>query len=586
MIDLKDTYLNYFKERNHAIIKSAPLIPENDPTCLFNTAGMQQLVPYLMGQAHPLGKRLCDVQKCFRLTDIDEVGDSVHHTFFEMLGNWSLGDYFKEESIKYSFEFLTKYLNIPIERLAVTIFRGNDMVKKDEVSESVWKSLGISEDRIAYLGEDDNWWPNMTSIGPAGSDTEIFYFNSDDEIPQKFDPEDDRWVEIWNNVFMEYYHSEKGFKKLEQKNVDTGMGVERTTAILEGVHDNYMSSIWIDLIKLIEEKSGKNYDENKKDMRIVADHMRASIMIASENLVPSNTDQGYILRRMIRRMVRFARNIELDINEEFITDFTNIICSKYSKYYSELETNKNKIINTILDETVKFSRTLEKGLKEFNKICDILTKQGIDNINGKTVFRLYDTFGFPPELTQEEASNVGMSADIDGFDKYFKEHQEKSRQGSMEKFKGGLQDHSIENIKYHTATHLLHQALRDVLGNDVCQRGSNINTQRLRFDFSFPRKLTDEEKQKVEDIVNQKIQEGLVVKQEEMSLEDAQNSGAIGLFTDRYGDRVKVYSIGDYSKEICGGPHVENTNCLGKFKIIKEEAVSSGVRRIKATLSD
>ena len=583
MINLKDTYLNYFKENGHVIIPSASLIPENDPTCLFNTAGMQPLVPYLMGQTHPLGNRLCDVQKCFRLTDIDEVGDSTHHTFFEMLGNWSLGDYFKEESIKFSFELLTKYLNIPIERLAVTVFAGNDTVKKDELSADIWKSLGIKEERIAYL--DDNWWPNMTAIGPAGSDTEIFYFRSDDIIPDKFDPEDDRWVEIWNNVFMEYYHDENGFRKLDQKNVDTGMGVERVTAILEGVNDNYMSSIWKDLISLIEDSSNKNYNDNKKDMRIIADHMRAAIMLSSEGLMPSNTDQGYILRRMIRRMVRFARNIELEITEEFITKFTQLICDKYSKYYKELYENKNKIINIILDETVKFSKTLEKGLKEFNKICEILNKQGIDKINGKTVFRLYDTFGFPPEMTLEEASNIGMDIDMDGFHKFFKEHQEKSRAGAQEKFKGGLADHSEENIKYHTATHLLHQALKDVLGDDVNQKGSNINTQRLRFDFSFGRKLTDEEKSKVEDIVNQKIKEEIDVKMEEMSLGDAKKSGAIGLFTNKYGDIVKVYSIGDYSKEICGGPHVSNTRELGTFKIIKEEAVSSGVRRIKATLS-
>ena len=583
-VNVKDIYLNYFKENGHVIIPSAPLIPENDPTCLFNSAGIQPLVPYLLGEKHPQGKRLCDVQKCFRLTDIDEVGDSTHHTFFEMLGNWSLGDYFKKESIKYSFDLLTKHFNIPLERLAVTVFKGNDFVDKDCDSANYWMEMGIDKDRIAYLDSDSNWWPNMTNIGPAGPDTEIFYFRSDDEIPQKFNPEDDRWVEIWNNVFMEYYHDEDGYTKLEQKNIDTGMGVERITAILEGVNDNYLSSIWIDLIKLIEDYTNLSYEDNKKNIRIVADHMKAAIMLASEGLYPSNTDQGYILRRIIRRLVRISKHINLDINKQFITDFTNIIQNKYVKYYNELE-NSEKIINIIFDEVIKFSKTLEKGLKEFNKICNILESQGIDKINGKTVFRLYDTYGFPPEMTEEEARNIGFDIDMEGFSKFFKEHQEKSKAGSKEKFKGGLADNSIENVKYHTATHLLHQALKDVLGDDVNQKGSNINSQRLRFDFSFGRKLTDDEKKKVENIVNEKIKEGLDVNVCEMSLDEAKKSGAIGLFTNKYGDIVKVYSIGNYSKEICGGPHVKNTSELGTFKIIKEEAVSSGVRRIKATLS-
>ncbi len=583
-VNVKDIYLNYFKENGHVIIPSAPLIPENDPTCLFNSTGIQPLVPYLLGEKHPQGKRLCDVQKCFRLTDIDEVGDSTHHTFFEMLGNWSLGDYFKKESIKYSFDLLTKHFNIPLERLAVTVFKGNDFVDKDCDSANYWMEMGIDKDRIAYLDSDSNWWPNMTNIGPAGPDTEIFYFRSDDEIPQKFNPEDDRWVEIWNNVFMEYYHDEDGYTKLEQKNIDTGMGVERITAILEGVNDNYLSSIWIDLIKLIEDYTNLSYEDNKKNIRIVADHMKAAIMLASEGLYPSNTDQGYILRRIIRRLVRISKHINLDINKQFITDFTNIIQNKYVKYYNELE-NSEKIINIIFDEVIKFSKTLEKGLKEFNKICNILESQGIDKINGKTVFRLYDTYGFPPEMTEEEARNIGFDIDMEGFSKFFKEHQEKSKAGSKEKFKGGLADNSIENVKYHTATHLLHQALKDVLGDDVNQKGSNINSQRLRFDFSFGRKLTDDEKKKVENIVNEKIKEGLDVNVCEMSLDEAKKSGAIGLFTNKYGDIVKVYSIGNYSKEICGGPHVKNTSELGTFKIIKEEAVSSGVRRIKATLS-
>jgi len=588
MKNLKDLYLNFFESKGHKIIPSASVIPENDPTCLFNTAGMQPLIPYLLGEKHPLGTRLTDVQKCFRLTDLDEVGDKTHHTFFEMLGNWSLGDYFKKESIAWSFEFLTKELNIPIEKLAVTVFRGNDLVDADNESAEYWMEQGIPKERIAFLGEEDNWWGVATG-GPCGSDTEIFYWRSEEEAPIVFDPEDKRWVEIWNNVFMQYNKTaEDKYESLEQKNVDTGMGVERTTAILENVDDNYKTSIWKDIIEKIEDISNKSY-ENEDDarcMRIIADHIRAVVIITADdaNIVPSNTDQGYILRRLIRRMIRYAKKLEIDINSDFDIELAKMIFKKYSKYYPEIDRNKDRIIEVLTLEKNKFSRTLEKGIKEFQKITEILKKQNINTINGKTVFRLYDTFGFPPEMTGEFAGEIGMDIDMEGFKKHFNEHQEKSRAGATEKFKGGLSDHSESNIKYHTATHLLHQALKDVLGNDVNQKGSNINSERLRFDFSYPSKLTDEQKQKVESIVNQKISEALDVTVEEMTVEEAKQKGAVGLFTNKYGDIVKVYSIGDYSKEICGGPHVKNTSELGIFKIKKEEAVGAGVRRIKAVL--
>jgi len=586
--NLKDLYLDFFVSKGHKLIESASIIPENDPTCLFNTAGMQPLIPYLLGETHPLGTRLTDVQKCFRLTDLDEVGDKTHHTFFEMLGNWSLGDYFKKESINYSFEFLTKVLNIPVSKLAITVFRGNELVDADNESAEYWMNAGIPKERIAYLGEEDNWWGVATG-GPCGPDTEIFYWRSNEEAPLEFDPNDKRWVEIWNNVFMQYNKTQDGkFESLKQKNVDTGMGVERTVAILEGVDDNYKTSIWKDVIEKIEKLSNKDYndDEYGRYMRIVADHIRAVVIISADdaNIVPSNTDQGYILRRLIRRMIRYAKKLDIDINSDFDVQLAQIIFKKYSKYYSEIERNNERILEVLTTEKNKFSKTLEKGIKEFQKISEILKKQNINTINGKTVFRLYDTYGFPPEMTLEFAQEIDMDIDMDGFNKFFQEHQEKSRAGATEKFKGGLSDHSESNIKYHTATHLLHQALKDVLGSDVNQKGSNINAERLRFDFSYPNKLTDEQKQKVEQIVNQKISEALDVTVEEMSVEEAKSKGAVGLFTNKYGDIVKVYSIGDYSKEICGGPHVKNTSELGVFKIKKEEAVGAGVRRIKATL--
>ena len=581
-MNIKDIYLNFFKEKGHVVIPSAPVVPENDPTSLFNTAGMQPLVPYLTVEEHPAGSRLVDVQKCFRTIDLDEVGDATHHTFFEMLGNWSLGDYFKEESISWSFELLTEKMQIPIEKLAVTVFAGDETIPRDEESATIWKELGVKEDRISYLH--DNFWI-AGDAGPCGPDTEIFYWRSKEPVPEKHDPEDERWVEIWNNVFMQYYkHSDGTITELSKKNVDTGMGVERITSVLEGVNDNYTSSIWKDVIEKIELISHKNYTDEvyKKSMRIVADHIRAVVMIAGDNaqIKPSNTDQGYILRRLIRRMIRYAKKLEIDINSDWDKDLALLIIQKYKNYYKELECNQEIILDVLQSEKSKFNSTLEKGLREFDKLVDIKEKEIKDEI----AFKLYDTYGFPIELTIELANEKGLIVNLEGFYQKFREHQEKSRMGSKEKFKGGLSSDSEMNIKYHTATHLLNAALRKILGNDVHQRGSNITDERMRFDFSCDHKLTEEEKTKVEEQVNEWIQASLPVVKEEMTKEEALQTGAEAMFIEKYGDVVTVYSIGDVSKELCGGPHVKNTSELGIFKIKKEEASSAGVRRIKAVL--
>lgn len=585
-IDLKDKYLKFFESKGHKIIPSAPIVPENDPTCLFNTAGMQPLVPYLKGEPHPEGKRLADVQKCFRTNDLDEVGDTTHHTFFEMLGNWSLGDYFKEEAIAWSFELLTKHLNIPVERLAVTVFKGNDLVPADTESAELWQKEGIKEERIAFLGEENNWWPNMEAPGPCGPDTEIFYWRSNEAVPEKFDPENENWVEIWNNVFMQYNHEPNGtFVPLKNKNVDTGLGVERVTAILEGYTDNYKSSVWQEVIRKIEEISGLPYnnEENARSMRIIADHMRAVVMISGDEagIKPSNTDQGYILRRLIRRIIRYAKKLNIDINSTWEQELAEIIINKYSKYYSELEKNKTVILQVLQEEKIKFNRTLEKGLREFEKAISNL--EG-NEINKEIAFRLYDTYGFPIELTEELAKEKGLKVDIEGFKQKFAEHQEKSREGAIQKFKGGLASTGEMETKYHTATHLLNAALKKVLGEHVHQKGSNITAERMRFDFSHNAKMTDEEKQKTEDLVNEYIKMAIPVEKTEMPKEEALKLGAEAMFINKYGDIVTVYKIGDVSIEVCGGPHVSNTSELGHFKIKKEEASSAGVRRIKAIL--
>ncbi len=561
--NLKDLYINFFVENGHVQIPSAPVVPENDPSVLFNTAGMQPLVPYLMGQKHPLGTRLCDYQKCIRTNDLEEIGDKTHHTFFEMLGNWSLGDYFKKESITWSFEFLTKVLNIPVEKLAVTVFEGNNEVPRDEESANVWKSLGIPAERISYLDKDNNFWI-AGEVGPCGPDTEIFYWRSEDEIPQKHDPEDERWVEIWNNVFMQYERHQDGtVTELPHKNVDTGMGVERTVAILEDVDDNYLTSIWKDVVDKIEEMSNITYVENAKSIRIIADHIRTAVFIAGDNsgIKPSNTDQGYILRRLIRRMIRHAKKIGIDLESGFERTLALMIIEKYAKYYDELEKNKEVILDVLTNELKKFNRTLEKGLREFEKI--------VSNLEGTTLnkdlaFKLYDTYGFPLELTVELAEEKGISVDKAGFEQKFKEHQEKSRAGSEQRFKGGLAGDGEVETKYHTATHLLNAALKQVISKDVHQRGSNITVERMRFDFNCDHKLTDEEKQKVEELVNEWIKQEIPVTVEEMSKQEAIDSGAECMFIEKYPDVVTVYSIGNISKELCGGPHVQNTKELGE----------------------
>jgi len=580
-MNLKDLYINFFVSKGHKQIPSAPVVPENDPSVLFNTAGMQPLVPYLMGKEHPYGTRLCDYQKCIRTNDLDVIGDTYHHTFFEMLGNWSLGDYFKKEAITWSFEFLTEVLNIPVERLAVTVFAGNDIIPKDEEAIEIWKSLGIPETRICPTATDNFWIAGET--GPCGPDSEMFYFRSDDEIPEIFDPEDERWVEIWNDVFMQYYKHEDGtVTELPKKNVDTGMGLERVVAVLEGVNDNYKSSVWKDIIALIEEIASKPYEGNEKSMRIIADHIRTAVFISADpaGIKPSNTDQGYILRRLIRRAIRHAASLDIDKDSNWEEKIANAIMDKYNKYYSEIETNRAVVLEVLKNEKIKFNRTIEKGLREFEKVV----ANNINEIDAATAFRLYDTYGFPIELTVELASEKDIKVDEEGFKLKFKEHQEKSRAGSEQKFKGGLAGNGEIETKYHTATHLLNAALKEVVNKDVHQKGSNITSERMRFDFSCDHKLTDEEKQKTEELVNKWIKEGIEVTMQEMSKEEAIASGAECMFIERYPDIVTVYSIGEISKELCGGPHVKNTNELGTFKIKKEEASSAGVRRIKAVL--
>jgi alanyl-tRNA synthetase len=580
-IDLRKAYIDFFVKNGHKQIPSAPVVPENDPSVLFNTAGMQPLIPYIMGKPHPYGKRLVDYQKCMRTVDLDEVGDSTHHTFFEMLGNWSLGDYFKEESIAYSYELLTKELNIPNEKLAVTVFSGNNDIPKDEISAKAWIKQGIKEDHIAYL--DDNFWIAGDS-GPCGGDTEIFYWRSNDKVPQKFDPEDDRWVEIWNNVFMEYYKDSDGnFSELSQKNVDTGMGYERVVAVLEGVNDNYLSSIWIDVIKKIESLTDLDYLENPVSMRIIADHLRSAIFILADpsGIKPANTDQGYILRRLIRRAIRHAKKLNIDINSDWEQDIANLICDKYQEYYAEIKENRQIVLDELRKEKNKFNHTLEKGLREFEKIISHLDG---NDLNSELAFKLYDTYGFPIELTVELANERDVKVDTVGFKERFKKHQELSRTASAGKFKGGLSGNTEVETKYHTATHLLNAALKLVVGPDVHQKGSNITEERMRFDFSCDHKLSPEEISKAEEIVNGWIKASLNVNCVEMKKDDAIKSGAECMFIEKYPDIVTVYTIGDVSKELCGGPHVKNTAELGHFKIVKEEASSAGVRRIKAIL--
>ena len=580
-IEIRNKYLNFFKNHGHSVIPSAPLIPENDPSVLFTTAGMQPLVPYLLGEKHPEGKRLTDYQKCVRTNDIEEVGDNRHLTYFEMLGNWSLGDYFKEEAISMSFEFLTKELEIPVDKISVTCFAGDEDAPRDEVTAECWRKAGIPDERIYFYGKDDNWWI-AGEEGPCGPDTEMFYDTGKEPCSKDCQPSCDcgKYVEIWNNVFMEYYKSKDGtYSKLKQQNVDTGMGLERITFLLQGKTTPFDTEIFEPIMEKLE--SLQKIDDIKS-RRIIAEHLRSSMMIISDGGRPSNIDRGYILRRLIRRMTRHLNKLQISLDE--LGCLIDLDIEILKEMYPDLDKNKEIIKQVILEEKDKFVKTLSHGEREFEKAIQKLKQENKDIVDGQTIFKLYETYGFPPEITADLAEEQGFKIDMTEFDKLFKEHQDKSRMGSEQKFKGGLADQNEQTIKYHTATHLLHKALQIVLGEHAKQKGSNITTERLRFDFSHPEKMTKEQLKEVEDIVNEQIKRDLPVTCEEMTVEEAKNSGATGLFENKYGDKVKVYTIGDFSKEICGGPHVKHTGELGKFKILKEESSSAGVRRIKAIL--
>jgi len=582
--ELRDKFLNFFKEKGHAIILSASLIPENDPTVLFTTAGMHPLVPYLLGEKHPAGTRLTDSQKCIRTGDIDDVGDDTHLTFFEMLGNWSLGDYWKENAIKWSFEFLTKELNIPLERLAVSCFAGDKDAPKDEESAKIWQSLGIDKERIAFLAKEDNWWGPAGQTGPCGPDTEMFYWKLNDvPAPKVFDAKDKNWVEIWNDVFMQYVKDEKGnFNPAKQKNVDTGMGLERTLAVLNGKQNVYETDLFLPIIEKIGELAKEKYEDKYiKSYRIIADHIKASAFIIGDDnsILPSNKDRGYVLRKLIRRAIRYSDLIKMKHGFDPIVD---VVIDIYKDAYPALYKNKEKIVREIHEEEINFRNTLQKGLIEFEQI------RATDIISGKDAFNLYQTYGFPIEMTEELAREKGTKVDVDEFNKELKNHQDLSRTASAGVFKGGLADNSEQTTKLHTAAHLMLAGLRKVLGPDVYQKGSNITAERLRFDFSHKEKMTSEQIKSVENFVNGIIEKDMPVSFQEMTLEEAKELGAMGVFESKYGQKVKVYTVGSgddiASREICGGPHVERTGILGHFKIQKEESSSSGVRRIKAIL--
>jgi len=611
--ELREKYLDFFKEKGHAIIPSASLIPENDPSVLFTTAGIHPLVPYFMGENHPEGKRLTNVQKCLRTGDIDEVGDTTHHTFFEMLGNWSLGDYFKEESINMSWEFLTSKncLGLDKNRIAVSIFQGDENSDEDKEAYDIWKGILEKEnlplERIAKLPKENNWWE--MEKGPCGPDSEFFYWVGDGEAPKSFNDDNEKWVEVWNNVFVQYEKTADGkYNPLVQKNIDTGMGLERTLAALNGLDDNYKTELFWPIIEKIEKISGRKYGEKsdeeyiesgekfwvdiRKSMRIIADHVKAATMIIGDEkgIVPSNVDQGYVARKLLRRAIRHGKILGLETN--FTQEIAKVVIEIYKQVYSEVEKNKNVILEELEKEEDKFRETLNSGLAEFNKIRlkleddsdDIRQKNNAHLIPGDISFRLFSTYGFPLEIQREMAKEKGMVIDEKGFEAEFKKHQDLSKTASAGKFKGGLADDGEETKKLHTVAHLMLEALRRVLGDHVMQKGSNITSERLRFDFSHSEKMTDEQKKEVEDIVNEQIEKNLSVEVEEMTLEEAKVSGAMGAFESKYGEKVKVYTIGDFSKEICGGPHAESIGNLGHFKIKKEESSSAGVRRIKAIL--
>ena len=579
-IEIRNKYLNFFKKHGHAVIPSASLIPENDPSVLFTTAGMQPLVPYLLGEKHPEGTRLTDYQKCVRTNDIDEVGDNRHLTYFEMLGNWSLGDYFKEESIAMSYEFLTKELGIPSEKISVTCFAGDEDCERDMKVYECWRKAGIPDERIYFFGKEDNWWI-AGEEGPCGPDTEMYYDTGKPKCSPECNPACGcgKYIEIWNNVFMEFYKNKNGYRKLEQKNVDTGLGLERMAMILQGKETPFEIEVFEPVMKKLEKLQKVDSIESR---RIVAEHLRSSIMIINDGGRPSNVDRGYILRRLLRRMTRHMNKLEINLDE--LANIIDISIDSLKELYPELEKNKETIKEIIVAEKDKFMKTLQKGEKEFEKVANRTKNNNKDVINAQAVFNLYETYGFPPEMTEELAKENSLKVDMEGYQKLFEEHQAKSRMGSEAKFKGGLASTGEMEVKYHTATHLLNAALKKVLGDHVHQKGSNITPERLRFDFSHNAKMTDEEKRQVEDLVNEYIKQDLKVERLEMTKEEALKLGAEAMFLDKYGDEVTVYKIGDVSMEFCGGPHVERTGVLGKFKIKKEEASSSGVRRIKAIL--
>ena len=579
-IEIRNKYLNFFERHGHKVIPSAPLIPENDPSVLFTTAGMQPLVPYLLGAKHPEGTRLTDYQKCLRTNDIDEVGDNRHLTYFEMLGNWSLGDYFKEESIAMSYEFLTKELGIPNEKLSVTCFAGDEDCPRDNVTAECWKKAGIPEERIYFYGKDDNWWI-AGEEGPCGPDTEMFYDTGKPACGPDCQPSCDcgKYVEIWNNVFMEYLKKDGKYSKLTQRNVDTGLGLERMAMLLQGKETPFDTEIFSPIMDKLSELAKK---DDIASRRIVAEHLRASMMVIADGGRPSNIDRGYILRRLIRRMTRHLNKLEIDLNE--LSGLIDLDVEILKDMYPELVSKKEEIKEVIIQEKDKFIKTLAHGEKEFNKAIARIKAEGKDTIDSESIFKLYETYGFPPEVTKDLAVENGLKVNMDEVDQLFKAHQNKSRLGSEQKFKGGLAGTGEQEIKYHTATHLLNAALKQVIGKDSHQRGSNITPERMRFDFSCDHKLTDEEKKKAEDLVNEWIKEDLKVTVETMNKEDAIKSGVECMFIEKYPEEVTVYTIGNVSKELCGGPHVQHTGELGHFKIVKEEACSSGVRRIKAIL--
>lgn len=591
---LRQKFLDFFKSKGHAIIPSAPLIPENDPTVLFTTAGMHPLVPYLMGEKHPAGTRLVNFQKCIRTGDIDEVGDDTHLTFFEMLGNWSLGDFFKEEAIQWSFEFLTskEWLGIPLEKLSFTVFEGDQDAPADKQAAEIWTSLGVPKHRITYLPKKDNWWGPAGQTGPCGPDTEMFYWVGDSLPPNESNPGNDskNWVEIWNDVFMQYNkNAEGGFDALEQTNVDTGMGLERTAAVLQGKKSVYDTELFTPILEAISILATSTYQEQMISYRIIADHLRAATMMAGDGVKPSNMDQGYVMRRLIRRAIRHGKLI--GIEETFIATIAKKVIQVMADTFPELK-HEEEILKTLSEEEEKFRKTIHQGLKEFEKLLDGFqrafenTGRKITEISGKQAFKLYDTYGFPIEMTEELAQEKELTVDKAGFEEAYKEHQEKSRSLSAGVFKGGLQDHSWETTRLHTATHLLHAGLIKIVGEHAKQRGSNITAERLRFDYPHTDKLTDEQKVEVEKYVNDAIASDHKVTMEIIPFEEAKKRNAIGLFEDKYQEKVKVYDMGPWSLEVCGGPHVEHLGQLSTFKIKKDESIGAGLRRIKAVLID